>query len=109
VGLYSLVSYRVAQRTNEFGIRIALGAMRGHVLRTVFASIVVSVASGIAAGLVLTVALNSMVGKWAQGNARDPLVLVGGTLLLIVVSGIACMLPARYASRVDPMTALRYE
>ena len=109
VGLYSVVSYSVAQRTNEFGIRIALGAGRGHVLRIVIASTVVSVASGIAVGLGLAVALNSVVGKWAQGNARDPMILVAGTLLLIAVSGIACMLPARYASRVDPMTALRYE
>lgn len=109
VGLYSVVSYSVAQRTNEFGIRIALGAGPGHVLRIVLASTVVSVASGIAAGLVLSVALNTVVGKWAQGNARDPLILVAGTVLLMTVSGIACMLPARYASRVDPMTALRYE
>jgi len=109
VGLYSVVSYSVAQRTNEFGIRIALGARRGHVLRIVFASTVMSVASGIAAGLVLTVALHTVVGKWAQGTARDPLILVAGTLLLVLVSAIACMLPARYASRVDPMTALRYE
>ena len=55
-----MVSYSVAQRTNEFGIRIALGARRGHVLRIVFAATVVSVASGIAAGPVLTVALDSM-------------------------------------------------
>jgi predicted permease len=109
VGLYSVVSYSVAQRTNEFGIRIALGARRGHVLRIVFASTVMSVATGIAAGLVLAVAFNTVVGKWAQGNARDPLILVAGTLLMILVSVIACMLPARYAARVDPMTALRYE
>jgi predicted permease len=109
VGLYSVVSYSVVQRTNEFGIRMALGAGRGHVLRIVFASTVVSVGSGIVAGLMLAVALNSVVQKWAQGNARDPLILLAGTALLVTVSAVACALPARYASRVDPMTALRYE
>jgi predicted permease len=109
VGLYSVVSYTVVQRTNEFGIRMALGAGRGHVLRIVFASTVASVGSGIVTGLVLAVALNSVVQKWAQGNARDPLILLAGTALLIMVSAVACALPARYASRVDPMTALRYE
>jgi len=57
----------------------------------------------------LALALNRVVGKWAQGSARDPLILVAGMILLILVTGLACMLPAPYASRVDPMTALRYE
>ena len=69
----------------------------------------VSVRSGIVVGLALAVALNTIVGKWVQGNPRDPLILLVGTGLLILVSGIAGVLPARYASRVDPMTALRYE
>jgi len=53
--------------------------------------------------------LNKVVQSWAQGNARDPIILLMGTALLAGVSGIACAIPARYASRVDPMTALRYE
>ena len=109
VGLYSVVSYSVAQRTNEFGIRMALGAQRGHVLRIVFASTVVSVGSGILAGLALTLALNRILARWAEGSSRDPLILLAATLLLSLVAGIACALPARRASEVDPMTALRYE
>ena len=74
VGLYSVVSYTVAQRTNEFGIRMALGAQRGHVLRIVFASTLGSVGSGIVAGLALTLALNTIaraVGKRQLARSRD--------------------------------------
>ena len=109
MGLYSVVSYSVAQRTNEFGIRMALGAQRTHVLRIVFASTVASVGSGIAAGIVLTLALNKVLARWAEGSSRDPLVLLAVTILLSVVAAIACSAPARRAVKVDPMTALRYE
>jgi predicted permease len=108
-GLYSVVSYTVAQRTNEFGIRMALGAQRGHVLGIVFASTVVSVGGGILAGLALTIAGNKLLAQWAEGSSRDPLILIAVTLLLTLVAALACALPGRRASRVDPMTALRYE
>jgi ABC-type antimicrobial peptide transport system permease subunit len=107
VGLYSVVSYTVAQRTNEFGIRMALGAGRGHVLRIVFASTLASVGGGVLCGLALTLGLNKIVAQWADGNAHDPIVLLVGTLLLGLVAGIACAIPAQRAYRVDPMTALR--
>ena len=109
VGLYSVVSYSVAQRTNEFGIRMALGAQRTHVLRIVFESTVASVGSGIVLGIVLTLALNKVLAKWAEGSSRDPLVLLAVTVLLSLVAAIACSGPARRAVKVDPMTALRYE
>ena len=109
VGLYSVVSYTVAQRTNEFGIRIALGADRRHVLRLVFTSTVASVGGGIVAGLALSLALSTILAKWAEGNVRDPVILLAGTLLLSLVAAIACAIPARHASAVDPMTALRCE
>jgi len=99
----------VAQRTNEFGIRMALGAQRTHVLRIVFASIVASVGSGILLGVVLTLALNRVLARWAEGSSRDPLLLLAVTVLLSVVAAIACAAPARRAVKVDPMTALRYE
>jgi predicted permease len=108
VGLYSVVSYTVAQRTGEFGIRIALGAPRAHVLRIVFASTVLSVGCGIAAGLILALSLQRLLAHWAEGSSRDPLVVVAAALLMALVAMMACSVPARRASRVDPVTALRY-
>jgi len=109
MGLYSVVSYSVAQRTNEFGIRMALGAQRTHVLKIVFTSTLASVGGGILSGLILALALNKVVAHWAEGSSRDPLMLVGATVLLCVTAAIACLVPARRASQVDPMVALRYE
>ncbi len=109
VGLHSVVSYTVAQRTNEFGIRMALGARRGDLLRIVFRSALGSVGVGIFAGVALSLALSQIIAKWAQGNPRDPIILLAGTILLALVSGLACAIPARRASRVDPMIALRCE
>ena len=109
IGLYSVVSYTVAQRTNEFGIRMALGAPRGHVLRLVYSSTLVNVGSGITAGIALSFGLNSVLARWAEGSTRDPIILLEGTVLLVLVSAVACVLPARQATTVDPMTALRRE
>ncbi|MFL6444051.1 MAG: ABC transporter permease [Candidatus Sulfotelmatobacter sp.] len=109
VGLHSVVSYTVAQRTNEFGIRTALGAQRGHLLRMVFKSALESLGAGILAGVILSLALSQIVAKWAQGNPRDPVILLAGAILLSFVSGLACAIPARRASKVDPMIALRSE
>jgi ABC-type antimicrobial peptide transport system permease subunit len=109
VGLHSVVSYTVAQRTNEFGIRMALGAQRGDLLRMVFKPAFGSLGAGIFVGVTLSLALGQLVAKWAQGNPRDPVILLGGTLLLGFVSGLACAIPAHRASKVDPMIALRSE
>jgi predicted permease len=109
VGLFSVVSYTVAQRTNEFGIRIALGAKRGHVLRIVFNSTVVSVGAGIVAGVILTLALNKVMASWAAESSRDPLLLFAATCVLSLVATLACALPAWRASGIDPMKAIRYE
>lgn len=109
VGLHSVVSYTVAQRTNEFGIRVALGSRRGDLLRMVFRSALGSLGAGIIAGVALSLALSQIIAKWAQGNPRDPVVLLAGTILLSLVSAVACAIPARRASKVDPMIALRSE
>jgi ABC-type antimicrobial peptide transport system permease subunit len=99
----------VAQRSTEFGIRIALGAQGRDLLQIVFASTLTSVGGGIVAGVALSVALGTLLAKWAEGNVRDPMILLAGILLLGLVAGIACAIPARLASNVDPMTALRRE
>jgi len=109
VGLYSVVSYGVATRTNEFGIRMALGANAGDVFRMVLSSTAINVAVGLAVGLVLSIALDKLAAKWVTESSRDPLILAGVSLLLILAAALACFLPARRAARVDPMDALRYE
>jgi putative ABC transport system permease protein len=109
VGLYSVVSYVAVQRTSEFGLRIALGATRPHVLRLVFSSTALSVGGGIAAGIALTLALHKIMASWAAESSRDPLMLFAATCVLSLVASVACALPAWRASGVDPMKAIRYE
>ena len=111
VGLYSVVSYIVVQRTNEFGIRIALGARRSHVLSIVFQSMILSVGGGVLAGVLLTLALSKVMTHWTEGttNSSDPLILLASSFTLAGVAALACTFPARRAAAVDPMTAIRYE
>jgi len=109
VGLYSVVSFGVATRTNEFGIRMALGADAAKIFRLVLASTALNVSIGLAAGLGLSLALGKLVVKWVNESSRDPLVLGAVTLLLISAALLAAFLPARRAASTDPMVALRYE
>jgi putative ABC transport system permease protein len=109
VGLYSVVSYGVATRTNEFGIRMALGARAADVFRIVLSSTAVNVGTGLAVGLVLSVALDKLATKWVAQSSRDPLILTGVTLLLLTAAVLACLVPARRAAATDPMQALRYD
>jgi predicted permease len=109
VGLFSVVSYIAVQRTSEFGLRIALGATRRHVLRIVFSSTLTSVGGGILAGVILTLALHKVMASWAAESSRDPLMLFAATAILSLVATIACAWPAWRASGVDPIQAIRYE
>jgi ABC-type antimicrobial peptide transport system permease subunit len=109
IGLYSVVSYGVAQRTNEFGIRMALGASRTEVLRLVFSSTAISVGGGLVAGGLLSLVLGKLITSWVEGSSRDPLILLGVVVVLALVSSLASLLPARRAASIDPITALRYE
>jgi len=110
VGLYSVVSYTVVQRTNEFGIRMALGAMRKDVLRLVIQSSAVSVGSGALLGVLASLAAGHALTYVVDGGAANdgwPLLL--GLLVLGVVALIASIIPARRATRIEPLEALRYE
>ena len=109
IGLFSVVSYSVAQRTNEFGIRMALGASPGSVLGLVFASTARSLIGGVLCGVILSLSSTRVLSKWAEGSAQNPLIFAGVTVLLIATSAVAAFIPARRASSVDPMIALRYE
>ncbi len=109
IGLFSVVSYVVAQRTNEFGIRMALGATRAQVLRLVFTTTARKVAAGLACGLLLSLLFKGILSKFAEGSSYNPLVLGAVMLLLVLTSAVAAFIPARRASAVDPMEALRYE
>jgi putative ABC transport system permease protein len=109
VGLYSVVSYSVATRTNEFGIRMALGAKGSDVFRMVLSSTAVNVGFGLAAGLLLCIAFNKLSTRWVMESSRNPWILAGVTLVLIAAAALACFVPARRASSIDPMEALHYE
>jgi len=108
-GLYSVVSFSVTQRTQELGIRMALGARRGTVVQLVLGSTAAMLGAGVAVGLLLSVILNRVVASWAGGSSRDPLTLLAAASILVLVAGIACVLPAWRAASIDPMRALRVE
>lgn len=109
VGLYSVVSYSVAQRTNEFGIRMALGAQRAHVLWIVCRNIGITVCSGLFAGLLIFLTLHKLLAHWTQNSYSSPLILAAVAALFILCAAFACTIPALRAASIDPMQAVRYE
>ncbi|MDQ6894021.1 MAG: ABC transporter permease [Acidobacteriota bacterium] len=110
IGLYGVISYLVARRRNEIGVRIALGASRGDILRMVMREAGVLLAIGLAVGVVLSVAAASTArGFLYRLSPGDPLTLVMGAALLALVSAAASLFPARRAAALDPMEALRVE
>ena len=110
VGLFGLMSYSVARRTNEIGIRMALGAQRQDVLRLVMRESMILVGAGVAFGLGGAVASSRLVSSLLFGLApNDPITMAGAITLMVLVSALAGYLPARRAVRINPMMALRYE
>jgi predicted permease len=110
IGLYGLLSYEVARRTREIGIRMALGAKAGDVLRAVIAQGIALAAVGVAIGMAIALGVTRFLGSLLYNvKAGDPLTFAGVALLLVAVAALACYIPALRAARVDPMVALRYE
>ena len=110
LGLSGVVAFSVARRTREIGIRMALGAQPGDILRSVGSHTVILVTGGIVAGLAAAYSLNRLLSSMLfEVSPADPLAFAGACLLLGLVAGVAAYLPAQRATQVDPVVALRYE
>ena len=110
VGLYGVVAYNVSQKTREIGIRIALGANSSQVVQSMLANFFLPLSIAVAAGLALAALLSGILRQFLYGlNNFDPLSYLSAVLLLAAVGGVASLLPARRALRVNPMEALRCE
>lgn len=110
IGIYGVTSYGVAQRKTEIGVRMALGANRGQVLGMIMRTGMTTIAIGLGLGVVLSLALTRLMsGLLFSVHASDPFALAGAALVLILAALIAIFIPARRATKVNPMSALRYE
>jgi putative ABC transport system permease protein len=110
IGVYGVMAYTVSERTHEIGVRLALGAQRRDVMNLVLSRGVILAAIGLLIGLPVSVALAQLLAGVIFGvSAGDVTTFAGVTLLLCVITMLACYIPARRAMRVDPIVALRYE
>lgn len=110
VGLYGVVSYSVAQRTQEIGVRMALGARPGDIFKLIMSEGLLLTAIGLVCGTIAAAAATRLLAGLLFGiGSADPLSFGAGCLLLLAVSALACFIPARRATQVDPLVALRYE
>ena len=110
IGIFGVMAYLVGQRTREIGIRVALGADRGNVLRHIFAEGMLHAAVGLGLGSLASLGLTRFVRSQLFGlEAIDPTTWALGALILLAAAAVACLIPALRGARVDPMVALREE
>lgn len=110
IGLYGLLSYSVSRRTNEIGIRMALGAQRGDILRMVLKEALILAGIGVAAGIAISLGVTRLIASQLFGvTPYNPVILATGAVVVFFVALLAGHIPARRAMKVDPMVALRYE
>jgi ABC-type antimicrobial peptide transport system permease subunit len=109
-GLYSVMAYAITQRTQEIGIRMALGAKSGDVVLMMLGQGMLMTLAGLAIGAVAAVAVTRLASRaLVEVSATDPAVFLGAALFLALVAGLACYVPARRATRIDPNVALRWQ
>jgi putative ABC transport system permease protein len=110
VGVYGVISFSVARRTREIGVRVALGAREGDVLKMVVKQGLGVALAGVATGAVIALLVTRLLRSQLHGvSPGDPIAFTGGVLLLVGVAAVASWVPARQAARSDPMEALRHE
>jgi putative ABC transport system permease protein len=110
VGIYGVTSYSVTQRTSEIGIRVALGAQPADIFRILVGEGLRFAVIGVAVGLITTLVLTRLLASFLYGvSASDPLIFSSVALLMTAISAAASFFPARRATRVDPVVALRHE
>ena len=110
LGIYAVIAHAVARRTNEMGIRMAMGATAGNLVAMVLKQGLAPVAAGLVAGVAAALALARVLrSALFEVSATDPRIIAAAVIALAIAATAACLLPARRASRVDPMTALHYE
>jgi hypothetical protein len=110
IGIYGIMAYAVARRTREIGIRIAIGAQHGHLVHRIVGESLVLVLAGVVIGIPAAIGAGRFVTSFLFGlTPADPLVLISATVLMFFVSALAAYVPARSATRIDPLVALRAE
>ena len=110
IGLYGVIAYSVSQRIREIGIRIALGGQKQDIVRLVLGQGTKVALIGVVLGISMALVLSHFLSSLLYGvKPTDPLTFLAGTIVLVLIALLACYIPARRATRVDPITALRYE